>query len=64
MEEVFNLALALANVAVSLLDPVLQFANGVDLYMESARSAPIIVSSLNTLLYKSLKIQMYHYHTL
>ena len=50
VEDVFNLALALANVAVSLLDPVLQFANGVDLYMESARSAPIIVSSINTLL--------------
>ena len=44
IEEVFNLAMALASVAVSLLDPMLQFANGVDLYMEAARSSPLVVS--------------------
>ena len=29
IEDVFNLGLALANVAITLLDPMLQLANGV-----------------------------------
>ena len=44
IEEVFNLVMALSSVAVTLLDPMLQLANGVDLYMEAAHSSPLVVS--------------------
>ena len=44
IEEVFNLVMALASVAVTLLDPMLQVANGVDLYMEAAHSSPLMVT--------------------
>ena len=44
IEEVFNLVMALATVAITLLDPMLQLANGVDLYMEAVDSSPLIVN--------------------
>ena len=44
IEETFNLVMALASVGVTLLDPMLQLANGVDLYMEATQSTPLIVS--------------------
>ena len=40
IENVFNLVMALANVAITLLDPMLQLANGVNLYMEAVHSSP------------------------
>ena len=42
--DVFNLGLALANVAITLLDPMLQLANGVDLYREASHTSPLVVS--------------------
>ena len=44
IEEVLNLVMALATVAITLLDPMLQLANGVDLYMEAVDSSPLIVN--------------------
>ena len=44
IEEIFNLVIALASVAITLLDPMLQLANGIDLYMEAAHSSPLVVS--------------------
>ena len=43
IEDVFNLGLALANVAITLLDPMLQLANGVDLYREASHTSPLVV---------------------
>ena len=43
MDVAFNLVMALASVAITLLDPLLQLANGVDLYMEAAHSSPLVV---------------------
>ena len=39
IEEIFNLVIALASVAITLLDPMLQLANGIDLYMEATHSS-------------------------
>ena len=44
IEEFFNLVLALTTVAITLLDPVMQMANGVDMYMEASYSEPIFVT--------------------
>ena len=44
IEEIFNLVIALASVAITLLDPMLQLANGIDLYMEATHSSPLVVS--------------------
>ena len=44
IEKMFNLVMALASVAFTLLDPMLQLANGVDLYMEAAHSSPLVVN--------------------
>ena len=44
IEEVFNLGLAFANVAITLIDPMLQLANGIDLYREASHSSPLVVS--------------------
>ena len=44
IEEMINLLMALTIVAITLLDPMMQIANGVDLYMEAARTSPLIVS--------------------
>ena len=41
IEELFNLVMALTSLAITLLDPMLQLANGVDLYMEAAHSSPL-----------------------
>ena len=44
IEELINLVMALTSVAITLLDPMMQIANGVDLYMEAARTSPLLVS--------------------
>ena len=44
IEDVFNLGLAMTNVAITLLDPMLQLANGVDLYREVSHSSHLVVS--------------------
>merc|ERR1711902_64087 len=44
IEEVFYLLLALPSVVIILLDPAIQLANGVDLYMEASYSSPLMVS--------------------
>ena len=44
IEEFFNLVFALTTVAITLLDPVMQMANGVDLFMEASHTAPLIVT--------------------
>ena len=44
IEELFNLVMALTSLAITLLDPMLQLANGVDLYMEAAHSSPLFVN--------------------
>ena len=41
--EALELFLLLATIAINILDPVLQFANGVDLCFEAARTSPIEV---------------------
>ena len=43
IEEVINLVMALTSVAITLLDPMMQIANGVDLYMEAVHSSPLVV---------------------
>ena len=40
IEQFFNLALALASVAITLLDPVMQVANGIDLLWEADHVSP------------------------
>ena len=44
IEEAVNLLMALVSVTIALLDPMLQLANGVDLYMEAVKTSPLIVS--------------------
>ena len=39
-----NFLMALASVIIALLDPMLQLANGVDLYIEAVKTSPLIVS--------------------
>ena len=41
--EALELLLLLATIAINILDPVLQFANGVDLCFEAARTSPLEV---------------------
>ena len=43
LAEALELFLLLATIAINILDPVLQFANGVDLCVEAARTSPIVV---------------------
>ena len=43
IEQFFNLVLALASVAITLLDPVMQVANGMDLLWEADHVSPLIV---------------------
>ena len=40
IKETLNLVMALTSVAITLLDPMLQLANGLDLYMEVTHSTP------------------------
>ena len=42
--EVLQVLLLLATVAVNLLDPLLQFANGVDIVIEATLTSPIEVN--------------------
>ena len=44
IEEAVNFLMALVSVTITLLDPMLQLANGVDLYMEAVKTSPLIVS--------------------
>ena len=44
--EAVQVLLALGSVAVNLLDPLIQLANGIDLYMEAAKTSPIEVTKL------------------
>ena len=43
LEEAFQLLLVLATIVITLLDPVLQFTNGVDLFMEATTTSPLEV---------------------
>jgi hypothetical protein len=44
LDNLLNVLLALVSVMVTLLDPMLQLANGVDLYMEATLTAPLEVT--------------------
>lgn len=44
MKGLLKLLVALASISLSLIDPLLQLANGVDLYWEATLTSPIEVS--------------------
>ena len=44
IEAALNLLIALVSVTIVLLDPMLQLANGIDLYMEAVQTSPLTVS--------------------
>ena len=44
IEAALNLLIALVRVTIVLLDPMLQLANGIDLYMEAVQTSPLTVS--------------------
>ena len=47
LEELFNLVVALVSVAITLLDPMLQLANGVVIYILTPFQAPSVVLKPN-----------------
>ena len=44
IKEAYNLLMALVSGMTILLEPAVQIANGVDLYMEASLSSPLLVS--------------------